>query len=393
MIGLLLTDFISVTTMECSLAYVVHVEASIPISNATHLQDALQNYLSSTHGNPIMCAYILNASKQRALCWLASSNAALHLMSQPLIHLGGSLSARFTWPSECKTNIFRVTRTEGASSISIQDVFALISPDYTAYDRNQELLVQFRTEVTPKKMQGYDFDPVSATDIYLLHGSWHGKSLTDIQRNMLIYNKDFVSIVQNALYLSGIDVCILAIRCTGFATLCIACATQLDADLIREKVKQNAMILGEFGKLSIQQMYRSTMGPFPQSSSPASITSKVTEYEHFIIWDIEECTLAPDDDIRDIDKRLLFSGSSYKDALMGSSNAYRVMFSIHSPCPLSPRQLQDLADLRYKLLFNASLSTIFRELEDLPRRCSGNRNTKPVVLLLSGMPPKALSVD
>ena len=375
--------------MECSLAYVVHVEASIPIPNASHLQDVLQNYLSATHGNPIMCAYILDTSKQRALCWLASLNAANHLISQPLIHLGGSLSARFTWPLECKTHIFRLQRKEGTSSvvsqISIQDALTAISSDYTAYDRNHEVLVQFRSEVTANKLQGYDLEPVSATDIYLLHGGWHGKSLTDIHRNMLVYNKDFVSIAQGSLYLSGIDVCILAIRCTGFSTLCIACATKVDADLIIERAKLNAIIFGDYGKLSIHQTYRSTMSPFPHAAFPSSVSSEVSEYEHFIIWDIEECSLVPEDDIRDIDKRLLFIGSSYKDALMGSANVHRIMFSIHSPCLLSQRQLQDLANLKYKLLFNASLTTIFRELEDLPRRCSGNRCTKPVVLLLSGM--------
>lgn len=369
--------------MECSFAYVVQVETSVSIASSSQLEDALLKYLASSYGNTIMCTYLLDNTHKRALCWLASSNAAFHLIAQPLLHLSGSLSARFTWPIACNTHLFRVIPSS-TQKVSLQDVFSTISPDYMAYERNNEVIVRYPGEECRNKVMGCDFQPVAATDIHLLHCSWYGKPLVDMERSILTYNKSFVALLQSCFYLMGIDICLLAMRCTGFSTFCIACATKTDTDLLQQKASKDMVSIGELGKFSIQQVYRGDMEA-SHAPSIASTVSEVSDYEHFIIWDSEECSIAPEDDIRDLDKRLLFSASSYKDALLGYPVVHRIMFSINMAPSLTPKQLQDLTDLKYKLLFNASLTTVYRELEDLPRRCSQNRTTKPVVILLSGI--------
>jgi hypothetical protein len=394
------------TTEDC---FALLVDTSVAVSSIAQLHDAISAYLSTSYGASLMCTLLLdNKTHTRAVCWVSSSEAAIHLCSQPLLHLAGLLSGRFT-PVQHTTclPLHRIAPTDPSYTTALTGrlspaaVYKAIHDRLTAYtvfERRGEFLLHCPTVDPSFRLQGYTVTQLTIEDTYLLCCSWSGKSVTDLERLLSNCGRSLREVLQTACLLAGIDVCILELRITSFNAFVLVCASRLDVDLIMEKAQIDpGLPVGILGSMRSTQMFRSRdQGEITiveeRVSPKVSSTSAADRIIH-ICWNIDECSISNDDNLHELDNCIIQTASDLLGISASIINKAAIVKTLFTASDrehdvyLSARQTREFANLNYRIIFNSTPSSVRAELDSMFKRSGRNDqgvSGKPVVLALSG---------
>lgn len=364
------------------------IETSTPV-DGSGLVDAMQSFLAarmpSLPPNTLLGAMLMDDSRKRAIGWVSSQAAEDLLLSESLTHLRDTLSIRCTAArgSVCG-HLYLALPADPAAAFAEPFLSALRvlagSVEYTAFLRSHECVVLLaRPLQLPPSLALCSVRPVVVPEMCIVRCIWAGTPSKDAHSLFALSRRSLLSLVQAALYLSGVDAAVVATCVLSAASASLLCATRADADLVQ---RNGALKLGALGHLVPSQLYTSGRPTGPTGGKAHPSAALEPKRQVYVFWNADDCPLLPEDDISSIDQALFRRLQSVDPA--EAAAPIKIVFLSQDKAKgvcLSSAQIRILTSLDYKIIFNTGLMRA--EIDAMIKKFAKTA-LKPWVVIVAG---------